>query len=141
MTALCAGFRRLPLVALIAAGSLGTGCVRRTVTIRTAPEGATVILNDDEVGTSPVTVPFTWYGDYDVILRMDGYKTLHTHHRVSRPWYQYPPIDLIAEAFVPFTIHDEHQAFFELEPAEAIARDDLLERAYELRDRALFGED
>jgi hypothetical protein len=49
-----------------------TGCVRRRVTITTAPEGASVILNDEEIGTSPVTVDFIWYGDYDVIVRRPG---------------------------------------------------------------------
>ncbi len=132
---------RWSLAPVVVALGLATGCVRRTVSIDTDPQGATVILNDDDVGTSPVSVDFTWYGDYDVIIRKEGYKTLHTHQRINRPWYQNPPIDLFAEAFVPFTIHDRHEKFLELEPAEPIDRDELLNRAFDFRDRALFGED
>lgn len=141
MSACCTGLRGIGLAVLLVAVGASSGCVRRTLTIKTAPEGARVTLNDDEVGTSPVTVPFTWYGDLDVIIHMEGYKTLHTHHKVVRPWYQYPPVDLIAEAFVPFTIRDEHEAAFELEPAEPIARDKLLEQAHDLRERALYTEE
>src|SRR3990172_12037515 len=44
------------------------GCVERRLTINTDPQGAKVVLNDQEIGTSPVTVPFHWYGDYWVRL-------------------------------------------------------------------------
>ena len=57
----------------VAFATLPAGCVRRTLMVRTEPEGARVFLNDYEVGTSPVSVDFTWYGDYDVIVRKDGY--------------------------------------------------------------------
>ena len=136
----CVRLRWRLLPVLVAVG-LVAGCVRRTVTINTDPQGAAVTLNDDEIGTSPVSVGFTWYGDYDVIIRKEGYETLQTHRRIERPWYQYPPIDLVAEAFVPFTFHDRREMFFELVPAEPIDRDALLENAFEFRDRALFGED
>ncbi len=136
---------RLKFEYLILLPALGlmvsSGCVRRTVTISTDPQGATVTLNDEVIGTTPVSTDCTWYGDYDVIVRKDGCKTLATHHKIQRPWYQYPPVDLIAEALVPFTIHDRHEMFFELEPAEPVSRDELLDNAYELRDRTLFGED
>ena len=117
------------------------GCVRRTVTISTAPEGARIILNDEEVGTSPVSVDFTWYGDYDVIVRHEGYETLHTHKRLDAPWYQIPPIDLFAEAFVPFTIHDRHEMFFELELRKPVDRTQLVKDADDIRDRTLYGEE
>lgn len=119
----------------------GVGCVRRTVTIQTAPAGARVVLNDREVGTTPVTVPFTWYGDYDVVVRKDGYETLHTNHPIERPWYQYPPIDLVAEAMMPFTIHDEHQMYFELQAAEPVDHAELVDQARQMRERALFSEE
>ena len=124
----------LPLVLLFLAG-----CVRRTVTINTAPQGARIILNDEEVGTSPVSVDFTWYGDYDVIVRHEGYETLQTHHRLNAPWYQIPPIDLFAEALVPFTIHDRHEMYFELEPRKPIDRTQLVKEAGDIRDRTLYG--
>ena len=53
-----------------------TGCVRRTIRITTEPPHALVYLNDQEIGRSAVTTDFIWYGDYDVIVRKEGYKTL-----------------------------------------------------------------
>jgi hypothetical protein len=120
---------------------VAAGCMRRTITITTDPQGASVVLNDEQVGTSPVTVPFTWYGDYDVIIRKEGYETLSTHAVIERPWYQYPPIDLVAEAFIPTTIEDRHALHYDLAPSEPIDRAALLDRAEEMRDEALFAED
>ena len=124
---------------ILIAGS--AGCVRRMVTINTDPQGARVTLNDEEIGTSPVSVDFIWYGDYDVILHKSGYETLHTHHKLLAPWYQVPPIDFVAEALVPFTIHDRREMFFTLEPAKEINREQLLENAAGFRERTLFAEE
>jgi len=128
------------LLALIAS-LLQMSCVRRTMTIRTVPEGATVRLNDQDIGQTPVTVDFTWYGDYDLVFEKDGYETVRTHKRIAAPWYQVPPIDLFAEAFVPYTIHDHHEVEQELEPRTYPTQDELVQRAKEFRDRTLYGED
>jgi hypothetical protein len=131
---------RLVLAGVLAAAALSTGCVRRTMTIRTEPEGARVVLNDEEIGTSPVTVDFTWYGDYDVTCRKDGYQTLQTHRRLNAPWYQIPPIDFFTEALWPFTIQDHQEMSFTLEPAQEVDRKELIDKAKALRDRAIFAE-
>ncbi len=112
---------------------LSSGCVRRTLTINTEPQGALLWLNDEEIGRTPVSVDFLWYGDYDVVARLDGYQTLTTHHEVECPWYELPGIDLVAEALYPGRIHDTHTMEFALEPAEPADREGLLERAKELR--------
>lgn len=124
---------------LTLAGSLTAGCVERTAKIQTDPPGALVLVNDEEVGVSPVTFSFLWYGDYDILLRKPGYKTLKTNHRLHAPWYQWPPFDLVAEVMIPVMIRDEHTLpVFVLDPAETPASDELVGRATELRDRALF---
>lgn len=113
------------------------GCVERTVSINTEPQGATVILNDQEVGKSPVKVPFTWYGDYDIILRKEGYETVKTNKRLRAPWYQTPGIDIISEALVPFTIHDDRELdVFVMNPRQPVDKEALLQSATELRQRA-----
>jgi hypothetical protein len=124
---------------------LTTGCVRRTLTITTEPPQALVYLNDEEIGRSDVSTDFTWYGDYDVVIRKEGYKTLTTHHEVEAPWYQYVPIDFFVEVLWPWWIEDHHHAHFVLEPAEVAAteeeraaqRTDLIERARDVREQAL----
>jgi hypothetical protein len=119
--------------------SSSLGCVERTAKIQTQPPGALVIVNDEEVGVSPVKFSFLWYGDYDIILRKPGYTTLKTHYQLNAPWYQYPPIDLVAETMVPLMIHDDQVVpAFTLEPEVAPSADEVVGRAVELRDRALF---
>ncbi len=123
------------------AAAVNAGCVRRTMTFKTVPEGATVKLNDQDVGQTPLTVDFTWYGDYDICYEKEGYQTVRTHKKLNPPWYQLPVIDLFAEAFVPYTIHDQHVIEQELEPQKLPTQEELLPRAREFRDEALFGQD
>jgi hypothetical protein len=114
------------------------GCVERVMKIETDPQGALITVNDEEVGVSPVKFSFLWYGDYDIIARKSGYRTLKTHYRVNPPWYQYPPIDLVAETLLPVTIRDEHVVpVLQLEPAEAPTVEEVIRRAGELRRQAL----
>lgn len=130
--------RRSLILALLCCVALATGCIERTITIETEPDDATVFLNDQEVGRSPVQVPFTWYGDYDLIIRKKGYQTIHTHHRVRTPWYQFPLIDIITECMIPFTVHDDRVLdTFVLTPRQDPTKEALLEAAAELKQRAL----
>lgn len=120
------------LFATVVAG----GCVRRTLTISTEPPHALVYLNDQEIGRSTVTTDFLWYGDYDVILRKEGFETLKTHWDVRPPWYQIMPFDFLAEVVWPGHLHDQHARHFVLEPAKPPERAELIERAQEARRQA-----
>ena len=92
---------RAKTLCVMSALALGTlllgGCVKRTLLIESDPPGALVYLNDEEVGRTPVTVPFTWYGTYDVRLEMEGYRTLHAEQELEQPWWESPGPDLFAE--------------------------------------------
>jgi hypothetical protein len=129
---------REPVWVLLATLSLlCAGCgVERTLTITSDPPGAMVTLNDQEIGRTPVTRDFTWYGTYDVELRKDGYKTLKTTGKVWAPWWQMPPIDLIAE-LAPIPSHDRHELAYALvpEPEEEPNPLGMLVRAERLRGR------
>lgn len=115
------------------------GCVERVVRIETRPPGAQVVVNDEEVGVSPVKFYFTWYGDYDLVFRKEGYQTMKTHHRIDAPWYQWPPIDMVSETLVHAMIRDERTLpTFALQPEVPPDFGTVVERAVELRDRALF---
>lgn len=116
-----------------------TACVRRTARFTTEPSGARVFLNDREIGETPATVEFSWYGDYDVIYRKEGYDTVKTNVPMEQPVYQLFPIDFFAEVLWPGEIHDHHDIpTQELKPSQPPARDELVQRAMELRDQALF---
>ena len=124
------------LVVLTVAGLITaiifSGCVERELTINTQPQGALVILNDEETGTSPVTVSFEWYGDYDVRISKEGYETLKTHHNLEAPWYDNFPFDFFAW-LNPERIVDEYEWSFELVPKKEISRKELIEDAEELK--------
>ena len=113
------------------------GCVERFITVTSKPTGAIVWLNDEEVGVTPVTVPFTWYGDYDVVLRKEGYQTLKTWQRAAPPFYEWPGIDFVTECLIPVPFIDKHQWDFQLEPKVAADPQGLIERAKALKAEAL----
>ena len=108
------------------------GCVERRLTINTEPQGALVILNDEEIGESPVTVPFNWYGDYWVRISKQGYETLDTHRELKGPWYDHFPFDLFAMLNPKRTI-DSYEWTFELSPKKEISREELIQKAEELK--------
>jgi hypothetical protein len=119
-------------LAAVAASLLLSGCVERNLTINTRPEGALVILNDEEIGVSPVTVAFEWYGDYNVAIRKQGFETLKTHRRLQGPWYDGFLFDLFAQ-MLPHRIVDSYEWEFDLEEKTQISRDQLIQNAEQLR--------
>lgn len=115
------------------AAILLAGCVERRLTIHTEPPGAVVTLNDQEIGVSPVTVPFNWYGDYWVRISKDGYETLDTHQKLKAPLHDYPPFDLFAEILYPGRIVDAYEWTFDLAVKEYPTRDELIEQGISLK--------
>jgi len=106
-----------------------SGCVERKLTINTEPQGALVTLNDEEIGTSPVTVEFNWYGDYNVRITKEGFETLKTHRLLKGPWYDSFPFDFFAQILSPERIVDSYQWTFKLEKQRLPARKTLIEKA------------
>ena len=125
----------LPFI-LVALLLLQSSCVERTITIRTNPPGGLVYVNDIEQGRSPVTFPFTWYGDYRVLIESDEYETLETHRRVNAPIYQWPVLDFVFEALLPFEFHDHHDWQFTLNPRPTVTPEELIDRAKDFRSEA-----
>ncbi len=134
---------RCGLSLLLAAALLpASGCVERKLKITSDPPGARVFVNDEEAGTTPLKVSFLWYGDYDLLFRKTGYATAKTSYRVQPPWWQVPPFDLVSEALILGTLHDEHEVpTVTLQPAEPPTAAEVVERALDMRDRTLFQEE
>ncbi len=109
-----------------------TGCIRRTITIHSQPSGALVYLNDEEVGRTPTTVPFTFYGVYDVRLVKEGYATLHAARRAEPPLYDQIGIDLFTE-MLPGDRHVDVVWDFQLAEAEPVDPASAIERGRQLR--------
>jgi hypothetical protein len=124
---------RLATVVLLTCATL-SGCVEQTLSIDSTPPGALVYLNDQEVGRTPVTRDFTWYGDYEVHLRLEGYEGLKTHQKITAPAWNWAPLDLLAN-LLPFKFKDERAYAYTLRPLDP-AQDQpqgLLDRASDLR--------
>ena len=119
------------IVSFIAILSL-TGCVERQLTINTEPQGALVFLNDEEIGESPVTVSFEWYGDYNVRISKEGFETLNTHQRLKAPLHDKFPFDLISLLSPKRTV-DSYEWTFKLEEQKQISREELIRNAEELK--------
>src|SRR5207247_4817924 len=70
--------RSRPVVATLLFAALclsTTGCVRRRLTVRTNPPGAQVFVDDQEIGTTPCSAAFVYYGTRKITLMKDGYRT------------------------------------------------------------------
>ena len=98
---------------------LSTGCVRRSLTIRTDPPDALVYVNDDLKGESPVSYDFQWYGWHRVLIRKDGYERVEDRKQLRAPVYLWIPFDLVME-LLPFKIRDARTWSYTLAPANVI---------------------
>ena len=112
------------------------GCVERKLTIVTEPQEAIVWLNDEEIGVTPVTVNFNWYGDYTIRIEKPGYDILNTHQLLKRPAHDVFPLDFFAEVLWPGTIEDSYTWTFDLEPFQQASAPELIEQANQMRDQA-----
>ena len=80
---------RGPAALLLLAGvSLLPGCVERRYTIRSDPPGATVIVNGEEIGPTPASKSFVYYGEREITLMLDGYETKTVIQPITAPWWQ-----------------------------------------------------
>ena len=110
-----------------------SGCVQRRMTIRSNPPGAMVYVDDYELGPTPVSTDFTYYGTRKIRIVKDGYETLTVMQPVPTPWYQVPPADFISENFVPGQIRDQRMFDYQLKPQMVVPTEQLLARADGLR--------
>lgn len=121
------------LAVVLIVGLLIGGCVERQLTINTQPQGALVALNDEEIGASPVTVSFNWYGDYNVRISKEGFETLKTHRKLKAPWYDKFPFDFFAQILSPKRIVDSYEWTFTLAPKQYPSREELIQNAEKLK--------
>jgi hypothetical protein len=124
-----------PWLAIAISVVVGTslGCVQRRFTIRSNPPGALVYIDDYEIGATPCSTDFTYYGTRKIRLVKDGYETLTVLQPVPTPWYQFPGLDFVSENLVPGEIRDERILDYQLQPQVIVPTEQLLGRAEELR--------
>ena len=128
-----------PLLIAIVLFATQSGCVRRRMTIRSNPPGARVYIDNQEIGVTPVSTAYTYYGTRTVRLERDGFETLTVSQNFHPPWYEVPPIDFFSETVWPRELRDERVLDFELVPQQIVPTAQLLERAEGLRAQAQQG--
>jgi hypothetical protein len=123
---------RLTLAAAVVCLS-AAGCVQRRMTIRSNPPGAQVYVDNQEIGRTPVSTDFVYYGRRDIRLVKDGYETLNVKQPIWAPWYEWPGLAFLSENFWPGEIRDERRFDFQMQPAMVVPSQSLLDRGEELR--------
>jgi hypothetical protein len=116
-----------------------SGCVERLLVIRSEPPGAEVFIDGQPVGKTPVQVPFEWYGDREIMLRMEAdrpYEVLQVVEPINAPWWQVTPMDFITDVLIPFTLRDRREFDYKLVPMESReTKENLEKRAIELKEK------
>jgi hypothetical protein len=92
-----------------------------------------VRIDGQQIGYTPVSVPFTYYGTRDIQLEKDGFKTVKVQQRIQSPWYDKFPVSFFSNHFSPNEIRDERLLDFQLEPKAQVQENLLLDRANGLR--------
>ncbi|MFH1922295.1 MAG: PEGA domain-containing protein [Planctomycetota bacterium] len=106
------------------------------MTIRSNPPGAVVYVDGYEIGTTPVSHNFTYYGTRKIRLVRNGYETLTVMQPIPPPWYQIPPLDFVSETLVPGKLRDGRTLNYQMVPQKVVPTEELLGRAEGLRGRA-----
>lgn len=106
------------------------------MTIRSDPPGALVIVDGEEIGYTPASIDFTYYGTREITLVKDAYETLTTLQTVPAPWYQIVPLDFVSDNLLPFKVTNRHEYTYTLQRQEIVSKRQLLDRANSLRSEA-----
>ena len=115
------------------------GCVHRRLTIRSDPPGALVLIDGTERGYTPYSMDFYYYGTHEIQLVKPGFETLTVQQKVSKPWYQYLPIEFFADNFWPHQTTNRNEFFYQMQPQVQVPLEDLGNRANGLRLESQIG--
>jgi len=117
----------------VAALVSAAGCVQRRMTIRSNPPGALVYVDDYQIGTTPVSTDFIYYGTRKIRLVKDGYETLTVRQPFPVPWYEIFPLDFVTENLWPWEIRDERIVDLAMTNTAAIPPETVVARAEQVR--------
>ena len=121
------------VIASVVVASVASGCVERLLRIDSDPAGAAIYLDGRHIGAAPVEVPFTFYGTRRIDAWTADRPGATQYVELAPPWYQYFPLDLFSELLDPVTHVDRHEVTIALPAAPATPRDEISQRAEELR--------
>jgi len=127
------------------------GCVERKLLIRSDPPGAPVWVDERRVGTTPLELHFSHYGQRRIRVGPMRDESGRLEYRaeervidVRAPWYEQFPLDFFAEVLWPATLKDAHKVELKLSPASGQPQlygpqraEQVREQAEQFRNRAL----
>lgn len=109
------------------------GCVQRRMTVRSNPPGALVYVDDYQIGTTPVSTDFIYYGTRKIRLVKDGYETLTVRQPFPIPWYEIFPLDFVTENLWPWEIRDERVVDLAMTTTASTPPESVVARAEQAR--------
>ena len=101
--------------------------------IRSNPPGAMVYVDNQQIGATPCSTDFIYYGTREVRLVKPGFETLTVNQPIPAPWYEIPPLDFVSENLVPREIQDYRTLSYNMVPQVIVPTEQLLDRAQQLR--------
>ncbi len=113
------------------------GAVRRRLNVQSNPAGALVYVDNQQIGTTPCSVDFTYYGTREIRLIKPGFETLTVNQPIPAPWYEYVPLDFVSENLLFTKVRDNRTVTYNLAPQLIIPTPELLSRAVQLRQDTL----
>lgn len=90
-----------------------------------------------EVGYTPASIDYTYYGTREITLTKEGYQTLTTPLKLSTPWYELFPLEFITENFALTKINDRRDITYALMRENLEPTRNVEDRANNLRSEAL----
>ena len=124
--------RAMTMLLLAVFALCATGCVERKLIITSEPSGARVYVDDREVGQTPVTTRFNFYGGRTFVLRKEGYRDTVEVRKVKKPFYAQPVLDAITD-LGPIPLKDHQTFHFKMTPMQPVETQVLMERARRMR--------
>jgi hypothetical protein len=123
----------MSIVLFVTAAWPAHAVVRRRLNVNSNPQGALVYVDNQQIGSTPCSVDFTYYGTREIRLIKPGFETLTVNQPIPAPWYQYTPIDFVAENLVTTKIRDNRTVSYNLAPQLVVPTQELIDRANQLR--------
>ena len=117
--------------------TLLVGCVDRRFVVESSVPGTQIYVDGKPLGVAPVDSKWEYAGYYNVTALAPGYEPVNERVNLKAKWYQYPPIDLIAEVLWPMRIEDVRRIPIVMQPARPVNEGELIGDAERLRSQAL----
>lgn len=108
------------------------GCAEQSITIRSRPEGAKVLVDSQEMGVTPCTFHFTYYGTREIVLEKEGYETMQTVVSIRPSLFNIFPLDILT-IFFPYPLADERSFSYTLKPFRPQEIEEIVKRGEELK--------